>query len=169
MLKVNHSNEKIVIPSLDENINSIFLAGPIPRDKNILSWRVQAIEMLRKLDFDGIIYVPEYSTGVARKSYVDQAMWEREGLDNATCIVFWVPRELKTMPAFTTNVEFGEYVSRRGHRVAYGRPEGAPKTKYLDWFFDYKQKREPNNTLEDTLKEAIKIASEKRILNMPKK
>jgi hypothetical protein len=89
-------------------------------------------------------------------------MWERKGLDNATCIVFWIPRDIETLPAFTTNVEFGEYVATRGDRVAYGRPDQAPKMRYLDWLFYYKQKRKPCNTLEDTLIEAVIIASEKR-------
>ena len=45
--------------------------------------------------------------GSLRKDYVDQAMWERIALTDATVVLFWVPRKLPDMAAFTTKVEFG--------------------------------------------------------------
>ena len=37
-------------------------------------------------------------------------MWERIALTDATVILFWVPRKLPDMAAFTTNVEFGYWL-----------------------------------------------------------
>ena len=105
---VNYSDEKII-----KGEKSIFLAGPTPRDKDTISWRVAAVKILEKLGFDGVVYVPEYSSWKPKTDYVDQAMWERIGLSNATIIAFWIPRHLPDMPAFTTNVEFGYYINKK--------------------------------------------------------
>ena len=45
--------------------------------------------------------------------------------------LFWVPRELRTMPAFTTNVEFGIWAD--SGKAVLGYPPKAPKCRYLDW------------------------------------
>jgi hypothetical protein len=71
----------------------------------------------------------------------------------ATVIVFWVPRELSQMPAFTTNVEFGEDYG--SGRVVYGRPEGSPKTRYLDFLYRQRYGIDPCNTLLGTLERAL--------------
>lgn len=54
---INYSDQTII-----KNKKSIFLAGPTPRDEKIKSWRITACERLNELGFDGIVYVPEYST-----------------------------------------------------------------------------------------------------------
>lgn len=110
---------------------SIFLMGPTPRhETGGASWRPAMLQALEQAGFDGTVFVPEDAEGSYAHSYVDQVAWEQEGLEMADVIVAWVPRELTTMPAFTTNVEFGEFL--RGGRLIYGRPAGAPKTRYLD-------------------------------------
>ncbi len=110
---------------------SVFLAGPTPRDALTPSWRPEALRLLNDLGFDGAVYVPEPQGGVMGKwpSYDDQCEWEQVHLDHATCILFWVPRDLVTMPAFTTNIEFGLYA--RSGRVVLGLPEGAPGNRYM--------------------------------------
>ena len=40
---------------------SIFLAGPSMRDTNVGSWRKKALEILKKLGYDGVVFVPEYA------------------------------------------------------------------------------------------------------------
>lgn len=109
---------------------SIFLAGPTPRDQETPSWRPEALRILQHYNFEGTVYVPEDRREGAKFDYDDQVHWEWTALESSTVIVFWVPRELDTMPAFTTNVEFGLYV--RNGRVLLGYPEGAPKMTYLD-------------------------------------
>lgn len=65
--------------------------------------------------------------------YDDQVEWEHYGLEHCSRIIFWIPRKISTMPAFTTNVEFGHYVN--SGRVIYGRPDNAEKCRYLDWLY----------------------------------
>ena len=145
---VNYSDQEIM-----KWKKSIFLAGPTPRKKDIISWRNEAIKILESLGFDGIVYVPEYSSWKPKADYVDQAMWERVGLSNADIIAFWIPRHLPDMPAFTTNVEFGYWLHTG--KVVYGRPNEAEKIKYLDWLYKLDYNEEPIDSLEELLKICI--------------
>lgn len=147
-MKINYSDQEVL-----DGTKSIFLAGPTPRDPNILSWRKEACKILESLGFNGIVYVPEYSTWKPKDGYDNQAMWEREALTKATIILFWIPRKLPDMPAFTTNVEFGYWLHTG--KVIYGRPDDAEKIKYLDWLYKLDYGLEPINDLEILLKEAI--------------
>lgn len=112
------------------NGKSIFLAGPTPRNNDVPSWRPQACEFLKELNFDGIVYVPELSTQKALFNYDNQINWEWEALEKADVIIFWVPRKKPEMLALTTNVEFGYYI--RENRILYGRPEQSESNVYLD-------------------------------------
>src|SRR5262249_18318687 len=89
---------------------SIFLAGPTPRRADVRSWRPEALEVLRDLGFSGTVLVPERRDWAVRFSYLDQVEWEYAGLEACSVLAFWVPREMETLPGFTTNVEFGRYV-----------------------------------------------------------
>lgn len=109
---------------------SIFLAGPTPRDPSVPSWRPEALEILERLQFDGHVYVPESDDWASHDNYDGQIEWEINALNRASVIVFWIPRNLQTMPAFTTNVEFGLYIN--SGKVVVGCPYDAAKTRYLE-------------------------------------
>jgi 8-oxo-dGTP pyrophosphatase MutT (NUDIX family) len=106
---------------------TLFLAGPTPRSADVPSWRPRALELLK--EFDGHVFVPEDEAGGVRGDYDDQIEWELTGLARADCILFWVPRQMDTMPALTTNVEFGHFCS--SGRVVLGVPPEAAKIRYL--------------------------------------
>lgn len=115
--------------------SSIFLAGPTPRDENTQSWRPEAVEILQKKDFKGWLYIPEMKDGWSSDfEYSNQIEWEEEGLTKAAVIVFWVPRELEKMPAFTTNVEWGYWVAKNPDKLVLGYPKDTPKMNYLDYY-----------------------------------
>ena len=131
---------------------SIFMAGPTPRSKDVPSWRPQAVETLKYFGFQGIVYYPEYKIDAetaqrkaGKQWFEKQVEWEHDGLDNSDIILMWVPRDLRDMPAFTTNCEFGLYVKDK--RLYYGRPGGAPKNEYLDYCYRKFTNREPFNNL----------------------
>lgn len=130
--------------------DSIFLAGPTPRSKDVASWRPEALEVLTKLGFSGIVLVPERRDW-KDWDYLTQVEWEWKGLNNCDLVVFWVPRELNTMPAFTTNVEFGRHVSN----CVYGRPDNCPKNDYLDWLYEKVNNRKPFNNLTTMLEHVV--------------
>lgn len=108
---------------------TIFLAGPTPRSAGVPSWRPEALKLLES--FDGHVFVPESRDGLYEESYDAQVEWETAALNRADVIVFWVPRDLETMPAFTTNVEFGLWCN--SGKVVFGAPPEAPKNRFLEY------------------------------------
>ena len=56
----------------------------------------------------------------------------------------------------TTNVEFGYWLKRQ--KCIYGRPDGAYRTQYLDWLYNLEYNKEPINSLEELLKQAVKMS-----------
>lgn len=109
------------------------------------------------MGFDGVVYVPEYSTWKPKEDYVDQAMWERIALTDAMIILSWIPRKLPDMAAFITNVEFGYWL--HSGKVVYGRPNDASKIKYLDWLYRLYYDKIPYENLQSLLGASAELAS----------
>ena len=149
-MKIVYANQSL--PS--QWSKSIFLAGPTPRDPETPSWRPDALRALEEQGYDGVVFVPETSDKQWHHDYIDQVGWEEECLNAADCILFWVPRDLKTMPAFTTNIEFGFWAD--SGKAVVGFPKDAPKTKYIKHYCD-KLKIPNSNTLDNTVKNAVEF------------
>lgn len=120
-------------PIVNVSRPSIFLAGPTPRSTEVKSWRPEALRILETLNFSGHVLVPERGDWSALTDYTYQVEWEDIGLWNCTKIVFWIPRNMATLPGLTTNVEFGRFA--REKRTMYGRPDSAEHVRYLDWYY----------------------------------
>jgi len=131
---------------------AIFLAGPSPRSADVESWRPTALEYLEKCGYDGVVFVPENGEGSAPFDYELQVAWEEEGLNKADAIVFWVPRDLDTMPGLTTNIEWGAW--HKSGKAIFGAPEDAPSMKYFRRYAD-KLRIPQANSLEGTLDLAL--------------
>jgi 8-oxo-dGTP pyrophosphatase MutT (NUDIX family) len=146
---------------------SIFLAGPSLRpgqEKELESWRKDAIKILEDKGFDGTIFCPENKGfGFENKdfNYDDQIEWEHKCLNVADCILFWVPRDVSLdknnqlkMPAFTTNVEFGAWAD--SGKVVFGCPPDLKerKNKYLKYYADF-YNIDGGSTLTETLDAAM--------------
>lgn len=155
-MRVNYSDEQVL-----KGKKSIFLAGPTPRSIDVETWRKEAIEILDNLGFDGIVYVPEREFDDRTFDYNNQVWWEREALYSSTVIVFWIPRTMPTMPAFTTNVEYGYWLAKDSSKVIYGRPDESEKNKYLDWLYETETNKKPINNLNELLSEAVDMVNEK--------
>ena len=119
------------LPNLIEK-PSIFLAGPTPRSTSVASWRPEAISTLKDLGFDGVVLIPERRDWTEGFDYDTQIAWEHTAMDAASVVCFWIPRDLRDMPGFTTNVEFGFWIAKNPEAVVYGRPDDSPKNNYLD-------------------------------------
>lgn len=116
-----------------KNKRSIFLAGPCPRKNFKDDWRFEAFKILKDLDFDGVVISPsnpDYQN--YRKNDPDtlrkQTEWEYKAMHDAQYVVFWIARD-KTHPAFTTNIEFGEWFKEENAIVGF--PKEAPKNDYI--------------------------------------
>lgn len=113
----------------DTYSKALFAAGPTPRSAATASWRPAFLDELTAAGYDGVVFVPEARDGVFTAAYDHQVAWERRALNLADVICFWVPRDMATMPALTTNVEFGTWAS--SGKVVFGAPPGAPSNRYL--------------------------------------
>ena len=113
----------------------IFLAGPTVRGNQTHlqpSWRFNAIDIFRELNFDGTIILPEFSDIYeSDKSRPELPLWEYEGLKRANVILFWVPRT-RELIGLTTNWELGYWMGRDINKVVYGRPDDAYRIEYDD-------------------------------------
>ena len=141
-------------PMPEQAQRSIFLAGPTPRDMNTPSWRPEALQELKKQGYDGIVFIPEFETGPFRGNYDEQVAWEELAMNRSDVILFWLPRQINTMPAFTTNDEWGWW--KNSGKVVLGVPDNAEKTAYQKWWANHLQVPTAN-TLRQTISEAIKL------------
>ena len=155
-MKVVYSDQELVVES-----NSIFLAGPTPRTDYVKSWRPEALELLEEIGYKGQVLVPEHQ-GKTKYSFLDQVEWEDEGLLKCAVIVFWIPRDLKTMPALTTNIEFGRFVC--SGKIVYGRQNDAPKNGYLDWLYQKYTKHLIIRTLKDLMIVSSDMANQHSVI-----
>jgi len=126
---VNQNREIYALENHTLTGHSIFLAGPTPRDHVSPSWRPDMIKVLRDKGYNGDILIPERRGNYLDYDYETHTDWEVKHLYAASIILFWVPRELKTMPAFTTNIEFGEFM--HSGKVVLSYPKNAEKMRYL--------------------------------------
>lgn len=109
----------------------LFLAGPTPRHwEDHPSWRRQAIPLLNDR-FGGTLVIPEDEdrASFGEQYYDKQVPWEWRALDAADAILFWVPRNMNTLPGLTTNIEFGYFV--RSGKIVLGYPPEAEHCGYL--------------------------------------
>jgi hypothetical protein len=139
----------------------IFLAGPTPRSPDVKSWRPEAIRIFEDLGFGGTLLIPENRDETKSEwDYLAQIKWEDNGLNTADCIMFWIPRNMKTMPALTTNIEWGRW--ERSGKVVLGFPgNNTPHIRYI-WHYADKLHIPYSYWLEETVKLAIKKANGRR-------
>ena len=144
-MEVRYSSQ----PAYTEDGPSVFLVGPTPRSKDVPSWRPEALALFEKFKFNGTVCVPEVASGERFAGYDNQIEWEWTSLLHCRYIMAWVPRCMQTMPALTTNIEFGYWMAKDPKKVLYGRPENAPSTRYLDaLYFHSTGGFSPQSTLE---------------------
>jgi hypothetical protein len=116
---------------------SVFLAGPTPRSADVPSWRPAAVRELAA-QWRGAgeltVFIPEPPAGKRWAYHDNQMAWETDARAMAGAILFWIPRDLRTLPGFTTNVEFGLDVTTG--RAVLGCPPDCPspeRNRYLIW------------------------------------
>ena len=137
--------------------NSIFLAGPCPRNNYEEDWRYGVFDMLEELGFTGTVITPtndKYSEMERHEAEAHwaQTEWERTMMHMCSALVFWVPRSEK-WPAFTTNIEFGEWYKKKG--VYFGFPDDAIRMTYLTQKFK-EQKKSWYNDLRTMLADVVR-------------
>ncbi|WP_267487557.1 nucleoside 2-deoxyribosyltransferase domain-containing protein [Streptomyces sp. DH12] len=145
---------------------SVFLAGPTPdKAAPVPSWRPAAADALAA-QWTGpqplTVLSPESRDGRRADRYEDQVDWETTARAGASVILFWIPRDLRTMPGMTTNVEFGLDVGTG--RAVLGCPTDCPnpeRNRYL--IYVARRHGVPvRDTLHDTAAAALRIVQTTR-------
>jgi hypothetical protein len=141
---------------------SVFLAGPTPRSDAVRSWRPAAIDTIAA-QWRGseplTVFIPEDRNRSRTFRYEQQVDWEIEARDRARAILFWIPRDMTTLPGMTTNVEFGMDVTTG--RAVLGCPPGCPNPEHNRYLI-YLARRHGVPvcaTLPDTVAAALAIAT----------
>ncbi|WP_199042655.1 nucleoside 2-deoxyribosyltransferase domain-containing protein [Glycomyces salinus] len=129
---------------------SVFLAGPVPREQGVPSWHPEAIRLLgQRWARPGrlVVFAPEPREGVAVEG-IDAIGWEERGLACSDVILFWIPRDMATMPALTTNIEWGTW--HTSGRAVLGVPPASANNGY-----PLEQARSSSVPLADTLEGTV--------------
>ncbi|WP_440072291.1 HIT domain-containing protein [Streptosporangium sp. OZ121] len=140
---------------------SVFLAGPTPdKATPVPSWRPDAItELAAQWDGDQPLTVlcPESRGRRRAERYEHQVDWESAARGAADAILFWVPRDMKTLPGMTTNVEWG--LDAPTGRAVLGAPSQCPspeRNRYLI-YVAYRYGAPVETTLAATVTAALAI------------
>jgi hypothetical protein len=111
---------------------SMFIAGPMPRDPALPSWRPETLQLLAdgwRGDGVLVVFVPEpRDRHHPPEGYVSQ-VWEERWMAVVDVILFWVPRNMQNLPGLNTNLEFGR--NEANGRVVLGLPPEAVSVHYL--------------------------------------
>lgn len=105
---------------------------------------------------------PESPGGFRAEHYDDQVEWETEARANADAILFWIPRDLTTLPGMTTNVEFGLDVSTG--RAVLGCPPDCPNPESNRYLIHVAHRHQVpvHETLPNTVTAALAIITTRR-------
>lgn len=111
---------------------SIFLAGPSLRPgQEGISWRIKALEILEMLEYDGVVFVPEFEGGEFDENFNwdIQVMWESKCLKIADNILFNMNRNIDNkLLGLTSNSELGYWVG--SGKCVLVTPLNADKVEY---------------------------------------
>ena len=123
------------------NKNSIFLAGPTD-SKN---WHKDALELLKKYNFDGDVYVPEFRDKTKKIDKNFAIEWQLKYMDNASKVLYHIPENSKS-----DNVEFG-YLLKNGNLIYSNEKENL----MLDTLYKNEYNKVPYNNLESAINECV--------------
>lgn len=130
-MKIIYAQEAIP----NEINKSIFLAGPSLRPgQDGISWRNTALEILRVLEYDGIVFVPEAREGNFEDfNWETQVAWETRCLRISDNILFHINRNVdENLLGLTTNDEWGYW--KDSGKCILSTPLNADKVDYQKWW-----------------------------------
>lgn len=169
-------------PLLAAAPSSIFLAGPTARRGLHTPWRLEAMSLLERRGFSGVIVVPEFRSAAFEegvRSHFGRAAspvphmrgashdildWETCGIERSTIVLFWMPfragseEDPDSLPGFTTRAEVSRELVRAPHRIVLGMPPGAFSSSHIR-YHAFLGGVKIHDTLEETVDAALALAS----------
>ncbi|MEC4570242.1 nucleoside 2-deoxyribosyltransferase domain-containing protein [Streptomyces virginiae] len=116
---------------------AVYLCGPTPTDPAEPSWRPGAVDALRSAWCGGgrlVVFVPEPVPGGGYPAYGEQIAWEEDAMRRSDVILFWIPRDMATLPGLVSNIKWGSWCD--SGRAVLGAPPEAERMAYLLHFAD---------------------------------
>jgi 8-oxo-dGTP pyrophosphatase MutT (NUDIX family) len=111
----------------------LFLAdSTFQQDKLNSSWRMDAIQWLEQLGYDGIVYIPEDREGSPTNAVLDdeaRIRWTHGAQMRSDVIVFWLPADIKSSSDIVTGVELGWLMA--SGRIILAMPSETEKVRDL--------------------------------------
>jgi hypothetical protein len=182
MLSTLHYDDDVTA-GLIETPPSIFLAGPTARGVLRTPWRAEALALLERAGFAGVVVLPEFrdepfevaapgTFGSGRASPVPGMRernygvlrWETAGIERVTVVLFWMPFCVRaaddptSLPGFTTRAEVGRELARDPSRVVLGMPRGAISAGHI-LYHAHAADVIVHETLADTVRAAIEAVT----------
>ncbi len=139
---------------------SIFLAGPSLRPgEEGTSWRIKALEILKMLEYDGVVFIPEGRTeNFQNFNYESQILWETRCLKAADNILFYINRNMSTgLFGLTTNDEWGYW--KDSGKCVLATELNADKVRYQEWWAK-ELKVNTHHDLFNALKQIVNIQTD---------
>ncbi len=140
---------------------SIILLGPSSKDANLTDWRQEVITLLDERGFEGAVYIPEPRTRNRPLDYDEHLRWVLDACQAADVILFWVPRNMQTLPGLKTNVEIGMFI--QSPKLLFGAPENAVKMRYIKTLLRYY-----NQPFFSDLTHLLDVAKERAVMRRKK-
>jgi hypothetical protein len=146
---------KVLVPPARQDTSgapSIFLGGSIT---GAWDWQSLAIRLLRDNGFEGWIFNPRREKAFSEEPGIweEQVDWEREHLEKATVILFWLPAGAD---ALTSRWEIAEFAAK-GNMLVVGIEDGVRRKKYIRYVLSREYKK--NAMILDTLEEVCVVAA----------
>ena len=116
---------------------SVFLAGPSLRpgqEIGNVSWREKALQVLKMLEYDGVVFIPEAKTGnFTDFNYENQIQWETKCLRLADNILLYLNRDMdKELYGLTSNDEWGQW--KESGKCILITEHTADHVRYQEWW-----------------------------------
>lgn len=128
-------------PIPNEINKSIFLAGPSLRPEQNspefekYKWRKKALEILELLEYDGVVFVPEWRDDIQPEKFIFEnvAIWERKCLNIADTILFHINRNNSDgVYGLTTASEIGQWME--SGKCVLSTELTADNIRYHEWW-----------------------------------
>ncbi len=94
------------------------------------SWYQEALDILDKQHYEGIVYISLARNGETSKDISEHLRWEQTAMNRSDVILLWVPSKPDQFLMYSTYVEFERCL--KGRNIIWGYPQNTFKIQSID-------------------------------------
>lgn len=129
-----HDDPKVIMTGEPTERGGMFLMGPTDR-KAYTAWRIEALALIRKARYNGLIYVPEFRDATRARDFggTECVRWEWGAIQHATVVLCWCCWRKEGAPGLgsTTRHEVAFEMALRPRNVIIGIDKDSDSTSWL--------------------------------------